>query len=338
MDLSDDRREDIIKYNYSLWHFTQDLQSGDVNCVNGFKEKNVLDGFYKLIKAFSKDKIPVSYLVGKKQYGKQNLYLRYDYVSQSMPLSSFEEIEYEIKRMVTHYEEPIIFIKDFFKMSIGSNYWQESKDSEFKKATEKLKVIAKKYKVTIYITMFFDSDEVLKQYLLIYDHKGNGFIRERLKKFYFSKQFCVNNFKCSSYKARQKLHHQLVQTHQGLKTIGVEVIVTSVVGRGGNICFKFPFPTIYVYATFFFDKRIVPQVFKGYKVVRLNCGLPPKRYFTRDKSVPVEEKYSPDNFRNFVEHHLEYISWKLNIPELTKEEALDALTGGFQWHIEMCNC
>jgi len=97
--------------NRSLWEFTQNLSSGDINCINGSKEKTVMELFYKLIKAFSNNETPVGYLVTKRQYGRQNLYLRYYYVSQSMSLNSFEELDYEIKRMVNLYLDPIIFIK-----------------------------------------------------------------------------------------------------------------------------------------------------------------------------------------------------------------------------------
>ncbi len=202
MELSNVSNQYISADNRSLWKFTQNLTAGNVNCINGSKEKTVMEVFYKLIKAFSENRTPVGYLVTRKQYGRQNLYLRYDYVSQSKPLSSFEEIEYEIKRMVMHYEKPIIFIKDFFKISIGSNYWQKSRSIEFKKAIEKLKVIAEEHDVTIYITMLFSSGEILKQYYLLFDRKGNGLIREKTKKYYFAKQYCLNSSKDSSCKAR----------------------------------------------------------------------------------------------------------------------------------------
>lgn len=337
MKLTSIREKYVATDNRSLWEFTQNLSSGDINCINGSKEKTVMGLFYKLIKAFSNNETPVGYLATKIRYGRQNLYLRYDYVSQSMAISSFEEIEYEIKRMVNLYLDPIIFIKDFFEMSTGSNYWQESSNIEIKEATEKLKTLAKKHNVTIFITMFFESDDVLKQYYLHFGTKGNGLIRRKTEDYYFDKQFCLNSYKDSSYKARQKLHRQFMLAHPDLKSIEKNVIVTSILGVSDILWFKFPFPCIYVGTPFIFDKQIIPENFKGYNVVRTSCDLPPKRYFTRDKSIPVEEKYSPENLRNFVENHLEYISWKLNRPELSKEEALDALTGGFKLHIDECN-
>ncbi len=92
MKLSNVSNQYISTDNRFLWEFTQNLKSGDINCINGSKEKSVMEVFYKLIKAFSKGRTPVGYLVDRKQYGRQNLYLRYDYVSQSKPLRNCYEI------------------------------------------------------------------------------------------------------------------------------------------------------------------------------------------------------------------------------------------------------
>jgi len=201
MKLTNTGKKYVATDNRSLWEFTQNLSSGDINCINGTKEKTVMEVFYKLIKAFSNNKTIVGYFVSRKQYGRQNLYLRYDHVAQSDPLKSFEEIEYQVKRLVTLYGKPIFFIKDFFKISTGSNYWQKSRDIEIKGATEKLKVLAKKYNVTIYVTMFFESEDILKQYYLHFDTKGNVLPGRKIDDYYFAKQFCLNISKAS-----QKLH------------------------------------------------------------------------------------------------------------------------------------
>lgn len=323
------------KDNRFLWEFTQNLNPGDINCIIGNKERKVMEVFYKLINAFSKDQ-NVGYLVATRQYGKQNLYLRYDNVSQSKPLISFEAIEYEIKRMATFYNKPIIFIKDFFKITIGSNNWQELMNTKFMEVAEKLKKVANKYKVTIYTFMLFDSEEILKKYFLLFENRGIGLIRNKTEEFYFDKQFCLYRSKDYTYKARESLHQQLILAHPRLKNIEESVIVSSVVGQGEVLWFSFPYPYIFIGTPFIFDKRIIPLEFKGYNVLRTSCGLPPNRYFPKDKSLNIEEKYSPENLVNFVDDHLELISWKLNLPELTKEEALDALTGGFELHVKKC--
>ncbi len=318
----------------SLWEFTQNLKHGDVNCIVGNKERKVMEVFYKLIKAFSKDR-SVSYLVSKRQYGRQNLYLRYYNVSQTTPLSTFEGIEYEIKRMTAMYGKPVIFIKDFLKITTGSNNWQDSTNIKFKEATERLKAVAKKHEVTIYTFMLFETEDDLKKYFLQFERYGIGLIRNKTEEFYFDKQYCLYRSKDYSYKARQKLRQQLLFAHPKLKSIEKSVFVSSCVGKE-NLWFSTRFPFITIGTPFIFDKRIIPLEFKGYSVTRTSCGLPPKRYFSNDKTLPVEEKYSLDNLSNFVENHLELISWKLNRPELTKKEALDALTGGFELHVNRC--
>jgi len=320
--------------NRPLWEFTQNLNPGDINCIIGNKEKKVMETFYKLTKTFSKEK-SVGYMVSKKQYGRQNLYLRYDNISQSKPLNSIEEIEHEIRRMVNHYEKPIIFIKNFFKITIGSNNWQNSMNTKFKEATEKLKKVAKKYKVTIYTYMLFDSEEILKKYFLLYENRGIGLVFNKTEEFYFNKQFCLYRSKDYTYKARKKLKRQLLLANPGLRNIEKWIIVSSIVGIGDVLWFSFPFPYIFLNSPFIYDKRIIPQEFKGYHIQHSICK-PYKRYFPNEKSLNAEEKYSPKNLTNFVENHLELILWKLNKPNLTKREALDALTGGFELHVQEC--
>jgi len=322
--------------NKSLWKFTQNLNPGDVNCIIGNKERKVMEIYYKLVKAFSKER-SVSYLVSKRQYGRQNMYLRHYNVSQSDPLGSFEDIEYEIKRITTLYGNPIIFIKDFFKIVIGSNNWSDSMNAKFKEATEKLKNIAKKYKVTIYTFMLFDSEDNLKKYFLLFERNGIGLIRNKTEDFYFDKQYCLFHSKDYTYTGRMKLHQQLLLAHPGLKNIEKSIFVSSAVCQGDNLWFSTRFPFITIGTPFIFDKRLVPFDFKGYNILRTSCGLPFKRYFPTDKSLYVEEKYSPENLNNFVDNHLELISWKLNKPALTKEEALEALTGGFELHTKACD-
>ena len=209
-------------------------------------------------------------------------------------------------------------------------------NTRFKEATEKLKDIAKKYKVTIYTFMLFETEDHLKKYFLSFEKYGIGLIRNKIEEFYFDKQFCLYRSKDYTYNARQKLHQQLMIAHPGLKNIEKSVFVNSYVGQGENLWFSTRFTFITIGTPFIFDKRIIPLEFNGYSVTRTSCALPPKRYFPKDKSLNVEEKYSPENLINFVDNHLELISWKLNIPELTNEDALDALTGGFELHVKKC--
>ena len=319
--------------NKHLWEFTQNLYPGDINCILGNKETQIISTFYSLIMAFSKEK-NVGYLVSKKQFGKQNLYVRTNSISQSKPLQSLVDIENEISRLKHLCENPVIFIKDYLKICIGAKYWSGSLNVRFKETTKKLKDIAKKYKVTIYIFMLFESEENLKKYFLLFERSGNGLIRNKLEKYYFDKQFCMYRSKDYTYNARKKLRRRLLAAHPDLKSI--KIIVSSIVGIGNHLWFSYPYPYIIVGTPYLFDKQLVPLDFMGYIIMHTCCGLPYTRYFPKDKSINIEEKYSSENLINFVENHLELIAWKLHKPNLKKEEALDAITGGFKKHIENC--
>jgi hypothetical protein len=320
--------------NRSLWQFTQNLKPGDINCVVGNKEKKVMEIFYKLIHTFSTER-GVCYLVNKRQYGRQNLYLSCQNVSQSEPLDSFSEIENQIINYVRLYDNPIFFIKDYFKIAIGSNYWEKSNDNAFQEAAEKIQKMAQKNKVTIYTFMFFGSPEIVKEYFLQFEMKREGLFRSRPRNFFFAKQFCLFRSNDYSYKACRQLHKQLILDHPELKRIEKGFTITSILGYEGRVWFHPRFPDIYICAPLLFDLRLIPEVYKGYHVTYcLNSS--PRRYFYRDKTLSYHERYSPENLSNFVDNHLELISWKLNRPLLTKEEALDALTGGFDKHIQRC--
>lgn len=98
-------------------------------------------------------------------------------------------------------------------------------NTKFKEATEKLKNIAKKYKVTIYTFMLFETEENLKKYFLSFERYGIGLIRNKTEEFYFDKQFCLYRSVDYSYKGRMKIHQQLLLAHPELKKIEKSVFV-----------------------------------------------------------------------------------------------------------------
>jgi len=153
--------------NKSLMSLIQNLNLGDIHCIIGHNEKKVMSTFYKLVMTCSLERT-VGYFVSKKQYGRQNLYIRTNSISQSIPLHTFEDIENEVKRMTWLWESPVIFIKDYFKISTGSNYWQKSRNTELMEAKEKLKIIANKYKIPIYIYMFFESKTISNEHIPLF--------------------------------------------------------------------------------------------------------------------------------------------------------------------------
>lgn len=87
---------------------------------------------------------------------------------------------------------------------------------------------------------------------------------------------------------------------------------------------------------FLFDLRLIPTEFNGIRVKRVCVGEYPREFPSDDESLPLDEWFAPERYVRFVERNLNVLSEKLNKPDLTKGEALDALTGGFQKHVEWC--
>ncbi len=98
---------------------------------------------------------------------------------------------------------------------------------------------------------------------------------------------------------------------------------------------------IHVNHPFIFDNRLVPTEFKGVIVKNITIGEPyPKEFFEdieENEPTPFYRLEDPEKYINFVTKHLEIIRKQLLSPEMTKEEALDALTGGFEKHKKWFN-
>ncbi len=97
-----------------------------------------------------------------------------------------------------------------------------------------------------------------------------------------------------------------------------------------------PLIVISVHHPFIFDKRLIPDEFQGVEVRKVLDGNHPKEFPSNNAELPMEDWYAPERYIKFVENNLSIISKKLNIPDLTREEALDALTGDFKLHIDLC--
>lgn len=97
-------------------------------------------------------------------------------------------------------------------------------------------------------------------------------------------------------------------------------------------------PKIFITVThpFIFDRRLIPKEFHGYKVEDVMVGSYPKQFPSEDSELSLDIWFAPVRYINFVDLNLELIRQGLNNPSLTKEEALDALTGGFSKHIGWC--
>jgi len=88
---------------------------------------------------------------------------------------------------------------------------------------------------------------------------------------------------------------------------------------------------------FVFDVRLIPEKFNDCEVKSyMKGGFPPEFPSTED-SLPLNLWFAPERYIAFVNNNIKLIRNELNNPTLTKDEALDALTGGFEKHIKWCN-
>lgn len=97
-----------------------------------------------------------------------------------------------------------------------------------------------------------------------------------------------------------------------------------------------PLLEIEVRHPFIFDIRLIPTDFKGICVKDITTGKYPKEFPSGNAALPLEDWYAPERYVKFVESNLSLISRKIKIPDLTKSEALNALTGNFEKHINWC--
>ena len=88
---------------------------------------------------------------------------------------------------------------------------------------------------------------------------------------------------------------------------------------------------------FVFDVRLIPSEFKGVSVKNIWVGEFPREFLSEnEEGIPLEDWYAPERYEAFVDRSLTILSQELRIPNLTKIEALDALTGDFQKHKDWC--
>lgn len=106
-----------------------------------------------------------------------------------------------------------------------------------------------------------------------------------------------------------------------------------------NIVYDPPVPQITVTHNFIFENRLIPKEFQGIEVrnVTLCISFPAEFPDPETDSQPIEVYYAPERYIAFVKRKLTAIRKKLKRPDLSEEEALDALTGGWQEHLDWCN-
>lgn len=140
---------------------------------------------------------------------------------------------------------------------------------------------------------------------------------------------------------KEKILDQFKQKNQKLVELSQKIRVTELL-EGWNfethevIVYNPPIIQIEVWRTFIFDIRLIPKEFNGIEVIDQFYGSYPKEFPSDNASLPLEEWEAPERYIKFVDNSLELISKKINIPNLIRDEALDALTGDFKKHIKWC--
>lgn len=103
-----------------------------------------------------------------------------------------------------------------------------------------------------------------------------------------------------------------------------------------HIVYRVPELELVIKHPFVFDNLLVPKDYQGIKVKNLVIGKFPKEFNEVSDNLRLEEYHNPKRYIRFVERRLLLIRKKLNRPTMSAEEALDALTNGFQEHVEWC--
>jgi len=132
----------ITANNQDLEKLLKKFTPGDIICIIGDKRKRVNKIFYKLIKVYTKNKKAVGYLISNNPHAKQNLFLINNYVSQPEPVNLLKDVDFEINRLVTFYENPVIFINDLNALHLESFNANEPRTTELERIAYELKRIA----------------------------------------------------------------------------------------------------------------------------------------------------------------------------------------------------
>ena len=79
----------------------------------------------------------------------------------------------------------------------------------------------------------------------------------------------------------------------------------------------------------------MPEAFKGIEVENITIGEYPSEFDVPDDAVILNtDYYHPEKYIQFVEREINIIAKKLKCKNLTKKEALDAITGDFDAHLK----
>ena len=129
--------------------------------------------------------------------------------------------------------------------------------------------------------------------------------------------------------------------HPDLIALAPRIIVDAITSSFSSdhpeiIYYDPPILQITVQHRFVFDNRLVPSEFNGIKVTNTTVGEMPLEFPEPLNDIPLEEYYNPKRYIRFVNRCLPQIRRKLKKHDMSVQEALDALTGGFDKHIDWC--
>ncbi|MBC8343904.1 MAG: hypothetical protein ISR55_06870 [Bacteroidetes bacterium] len=89
-----------------------------------------------------------------------------------------------------------------------------------------------------------------------------------------------------------------------------------------------------------FDSRLIPDKFEGLRIKRTIHGKLPKEFKVRkpdNDGNMLDYVWAPERFELFIDRNMNEIREKLEQPEMTREDILDALCfGDFEAHKMKC--
>ena len=122
-----------------------------------------------------------------------------------------------------------------------------------------------------------------------------------------------------------ELNPKIVSLNPKIDVIEIEEYYSSETGE--SIVYDPPKLRITVSHPFVFDNRLVPEEFEGLEVHNIMTGEYPEEFLFQ-ASLPYWEFFTIENYQRFVDNNFEYIKQELKSPNMTKDEMIDALTGG----------
>jgi hypothetical protein len=136
----------------------------------------------------------------------------------------------------------------------------------------------------------------------------------------------------------QEILREFKREHPSLVALNPEIIVDQILWSSSEDWAESETPTydIQVRHPFVFDVRLIPSEFRGIPVKNVWIGDFPEEFPSDDEEIRLEVWCAPGNYERFVARCLSLIAETIRQPNLTKEEALHALTGDFQKHKKWC--